>query len=157
MTNELQLLKEVLEKKEKLLQQILDKSAMQLELAGAESLDVEAFDSLVDDKTELLAEMERLDEGFDSIYQHIREELPGQKDQYKEQIAALQTLIKSTVDLGAQIHATEARTKDKLSVALIKSKRELSQRKTSMKKVSDYYKISNNLKYVDSFFLDQKK
>lgn len=157
MTNELQLLKEVLEKKEKILQQILDKSIVQLELAGADSLDAEQFDGLVDDKTELLAEMERLDEGFDSIYQHIREELPVQKEQHKTEIAVLQALIKNTVDLGAQIHATEARTKDKLSVSLIKSKRELAQKKTSMKKVSDYYKTSNNLKYVDSFFLDQKK
>lgn len=157
MTNELQLLKEVLEKKEKILQRILDKTTMQMELAGADSLDVERFDGLVDDKTELLAEMERLDEGFDSIYQRIREELPGQKDQYKMEITALQELIKSTVDLGAQIHTTEARTKDKLSGALLKSRRELAQKKVSARKVMDFYKTSNNLKYVDSFFLDQKK
>lgn len=157
MTNELQLLKEALQKKEKVLQQILDKSKMQLELAGAESLDTEKFDGLVDDKTELLAEMEKLDEGFDSTYQHIRDELPEKKEQYKTEIAVLQKLIKNTVDLGAQIHATEARTKDKLSVALVKSRRELSQKKTSMKAVSDYYKTSNNLKYVDSYFLDKKK
>lgn len=157
MTNELQLLKEALQKKEKVLQQILDKSKMQLELAGADSLDTEKFDGLVDDKTELLVEMEKLDEGFDSTYQHIRDELPGKKEQYKTEIAVLQKLIKNTVDLGAQIHATEARTKDKLSVALVKSRRELSQKKTSMKAVSDYYKTSNNLKYVDSYFLDKKK
>lgn len=157
MTNELQLLKEALQKKERVLQQILDKSKIQLELAGADSLNAEKFDALVDDKAELLVEMEKLDEGFDSIYQHIRNELPGQKEQYKKEIAVLQKLIQNTVDLGAQIHATEARTKDKLSVALVKSKRELSQKKTSMKAVSDYYKTSNNLKYVDSYFLDKKK
>lgn len=157
MTNELQLLKEALVKKEKILQQILDKSKLQLELAGADSLDAEKFDGLVDDKSELLAEMERLDEGFDSVYRRIREELPAQKDRYKEEIAALQELIGSTVDLGAQIHAAETRTKDKLSVALTRSKRELAQKKTSMRAVSDYYKTSNNLKYVDPYFLDQKK
>jgi hypothetical protein len=156
-TNELQLLIEALQKKEKILQEILDKSRLQLQVAGEETLDTEKFDALVDDKDVLLAEMEKLDEGFDATYQRIRDELLAQKDKYKTEISALQKLIGDTIDLGAQIHTTETRTKDKLSGAILKSKRELSQKKTSARAVSDYYKISNNLKYVDSYFLDQKK
>ena len=68
MTNELQLLIEALEKKERILRQILDKSKIQLNVAEAETLDVERFDKLVDDKASLLEEMVKLDEGFDSTY-----------------------------------------------------------------------------------------
>lgn len=157
MTNELQLLKEALEKKQKILQQILDKTLLQLEIAGAESLDAETFDALVDNKTELLAQMEQLDEGFDGVYHKVKDELLAKKNQYQTQIADLQELIKSTIDTGAQIHAAEARTKEQLSLALAKSKRELARKRVSYKKVTDYYKISNNLKYVDPYFLDQKK
>lgn len=157
MTNELQLLKETLEKKQKILRQILDKTLLQQELAGAESLDAEQFDRLVDDKTELLAQMEKLDEGFDSTYQRIKNELSDEKGRHQTEIAGLQELIKGVVDTGAQIHAAEARTKEQLSHALAKSKKELARKRVSYKKVMDYYKASNNLKYVDPYFLDQKK
>ena len=75
MTNELQLLIEALEKKERILRQILDKSKIQLNVAEAETLDVERFDKLVDDKASLLEEMVKLDEGFDSTYQRVKDEL----------------------------------------------------------------------------------
>ena len=68
MTNELQLLIEALEKKERILRQILDKSKIQLNVAEAETLDVERFDKLVDDKASLLEEMVKLDEGFETVY-----------------------------------------------------------------------------------------
>lgn len=157
MTNELQLLIEVLEKKERILRQILDKSKIQLNVAEAETLDVERFDKLVDDKASLLDEMVKLDEGFDSTYQRVKDELLTQKDKYKKEIVVLQKLIENGVDLGAQISAAETRTKNKLSVSLTRSKKELVQKRVSTKVASDYYKTSNNFKHASSFFLDKKK
>lgn len=157
MTNELQLLIEVLEKKEKILRKILDKSKIQLKVAEEETLDVEGFDKLVDDKASLLEEMEKLDEGFDSTYQRIKDELMEEKDKYKKEIAALQKLIATSVDLGAQISATEGRTKNKLSVSLARTKKELVQKRVSTKVATDYYRTSNNFKHASSFFLDKKK
>ncbi len=157
MTNELQLLIEVLEKKERILRQILDKSKIQLNVAEAETLDVERFDKLVDDKASLLEEMVKLDEGFDSTYQRVKDELLTQKDRYKKEIVVLQKLIENGVDLGAQISAAETRTKNKLSVSLARSKKELVQKRVSTKVASDYYKTSNNFKHASSFFLDKKK
>ena len=157
MTNELQLLIEALEKKEGILQEILSKSKAQLKVAEQETLDAERFDALVDDKAVLLEEMEKLDKGFDSTYQHIKEDLLTHKDKYKKEIAVLQKLISSGVDLGAQISATEGRTKDKLAVSLVRSKKELAQKRVSSKVATDYYKTSNNFKHASSFFLDKKK
>lgn len=157
MTSELQLLIETLEKKEGILKQILDKSRHQLEAAEADALDTEQFDKLVDEKDILLKEMEKLDNGFDRTYQRISEELLAHKDKYKKEIVVLQKLIANGVDLGAQISATEGRTKDKLAVSLTRSKKELAQKRVSSKVATDYYKTSNNLKYVDSLFLDKKK
>lgn len=157
MTNELQLLIEALEKKERILRQILDKSKIQLNVAEAETLDVERFDKLVDDKASLLDEMVKLDEGFDSTYQRVKDELLTQKDRYKKEIVVLQKLIENGVDLGAQISAAETRTKNKLSVSLARSKKELVQKRVSTKVASDYYKTSNNFKHASSFFLDKKK
>lgn len=157
MRNELQLLIESLEKKEEILKQILSISKAQYDLATEEEFQPEAFDKLVDDKDALLQDMEKLDEGFDRTYQRIRDELPDKKDMYKDEILSLQKLIKGTVDLGAQIHASEARAKDKVASAILKSRQEFTQRKSNARMVSDYYKTSNNIKFVDSLFLDKKK
>lgn len=157
MTNELQLLIETLERKERILQKILDKSKIQLEITEQEFLDAECFDQLVDDKEVLLEEMAKLDEGFDRTYERIRDELLQHKDEYKKEIALLQKLIAKGVDLGAQISATEGRTKDKLAGSLKRTKKELAKKRVSSKIATDYYKNTNNLKHMDSFFLDKKK
>lgn len=157
MTNELQLLIETLEKKERILQKIFDKSKIQLEVTEQEFLDAERFDQLVDDKEVLLEEMAKLDEGFDRTYERIRDELLQHKDEYKKEIAHLQKLIAKGVDLGAQISATEGRTKDKLVGSLNRTKKELAKKRVSSKIATDYYKTTNNLKHIDSLFLDKKK
>lgn len=157
MTNELQLLIETLEKKEGILKGILDKSKAQLKLAEQELLDAERFDQLVDDKAVLLEEMAKLDEGFDRTYERIRNELLRHKDEYKKEIALLQKLIAKGVDLGAQISAAEGRTKDKLVGSLKRTKKELAKKRVSSKIATDYYKTTNNLKHIDSLFLDKKK
>lgn len=157
MKNELQLLIESLEKKVQVLQQILSISKDQYELAGEEEFRLDDFDGLVDKKDGLLKDMERLDEGFDRTYQRIRDELQDKRELYREEIGSLQDLIKQTVDLGAQIHASEVRAKDRMANAILRTKQEFSQRKATARTVSDYYKTSNNIKYVDSIFLDKKK
>ena len=157
MRNELQLLIESLEKKVRILEQILSISKKQYEVAGAEQFEPDDFDELVNQKDDLLKDMEQLDEGFDRTYQRIKDELPDKKELYRNEIASLQDLIKQTVDLGAQIHASEARAKERMAGAILRTKQEFNQRKVTARTVSDYYKTSNNIKYVDSIFLDKKK
>lgn len=157
MTNELQLLIESLEKKKGILSDILTKSRLQGEIASADDFEAEQFDMLADEKSELLILMDELDQGFDAIFNRIRDELLLNKDKYKKEIGRMQELIRETVDLGAQIHATEARTKDSVSRVLKNNRQELLKRKTSSKSVRDYYKANSQLNFVGSYFIDQKK
>ena len=94
MTNELQLLIEALEKKKGVLENILSKSKEQGEVATAQNFDVEQFDRLVDDKSELLDQMEQIDQGFDAVYHRIKDELVNHQAAYKQEIGRLQQLIK---------------------------------------------------------------
>lgn len=157
MTNELQLLIEALEKKKNVLENILSKSKEQGEVATAQNFDVEQFDRLVDDKSELLDQMEQIDQGFDAVYHRIKDELVNNQAAYKQEIGRLQQLIKETIDLGAQIHATENRTKDSMSNALLNSRQELVKRRTTSKSVMDYYKANSQTTFLDPYFIDQKK
>lgn len=157
MTSELQLLIEALEKKKGVLGDILIKSEEQKELVGAPKLDMERFDRLVDDKSDLLTQMEQIDQGFDAVYHRIKEELVDKKQSYKTEIERLQQLIKDTLDLGAQIHATEARTKDSMSNALLTSRQELVKKRVTSKSVMDYYKANSQMSAMDPYFIDKKK
>lgn len=157
MTNELQLLIEALEKKKVVLTDILAKSEEQSKVANAPKFELEQFDALVNDKTDLLARLEQIDQGFDAVYHRIKEELVDKKQSYKTEIERLQQLIKDTLDLGAQIHATEARTKDSMSNALLTSRQELVKKRVTSKSVMDYYKANSQMSIMDPYFIDKKK
>ena len=156
MKNELCLLVETLNKKKGVLEKILEKSKEQYQLAALETFDAQKFDSYFDEKDVLLKELERLDLGFDTTYQRIRMELLENTNLYKEELNQLQNLIKTTVEIGSQIHTTETRTKDRLSNVMFREKSNLKNKKSSVKSVSNYYKANANLSQVDPYFLDQK-
>lgn len=157
MTNELQILIESLEKKCAVLESILSDSKEQEVLTKAEEFDVERFDLLVEHKDELLKCMDDLDLGFDSLFSKVKDELLANTKSYTTEIKKMQNLITATVDFGAQISATEMRTKDELSNSINRQRQILSKRRVSSKSVMDYYKTSNQLNNLQPFFLDQKK
>lgn len=157
MTNELQMLIESLKKKIGIMDNILLASKEQEKLANSTEFDSERFDELFDQKDVLLKEMGELDQGFDATFSRIRDELLDNKEKYRDEILQLQQLIRATVDRGAEISATETRTKDSLSNVMKRQKQDLAKRKVSSKTVMDYYKTSSQLNHVEPFFMDQKK
>lgn len=156
MKNELSLLIEALEKKAVVLDKILKKSELQYGLAVAESFDAEAFDRLVDEKSELLEQMNLIDQGFDSIFQKIKDELLENQGLYKKEIAQMQMLIRRTIDFGSHIFTTEQRTKDILSNVVAGNRKQLRQKKMTANSVADYYK-ANGARFTESYFYDTKK
>lgn len=157
MTNELQMLIESLKKKIGIMDNILLASKEQEKLANSTEFDSERFDELFDQKDVLLKEMGELDQGFDATFSRIRDELLDNKEKYRDEILQLQQLIRATVDHGAEIAATESRTKDSLGNVMKRQKQDLAKRKVSSKTVMDYYKTSSQLNHVEPFFMDQKK
>lgn len=157
LTNELQILIESLEKKCSILEALLSDTKKQEEEAKKDDFDFEQFDLLVDHKDDLLQCMEELDQGFDSLFLRIQDELIMKQSQYKAEIKRMQELIKSTIDYGAQISTIELRTKEMLTNAISRKRKELSKRKISSKSVMDYYKSTNQLNNLQPYFLDQKK
>ncbi len=157
MTNELQILIESLKKKIGIMDDILLASKEQEKLSNSTEFDSERFDELFDQKDVLLKEMGELDQGFDTTFSRIRDELLDNKEKYRDEILQLQQLIRATVDHGTEIAATESRTKDSLGNVMKRQKQDLAKRKVSSKTVMDYYKSSSQLNHVEPFFMDQKK
>ena len=157
MDNYLQILQESLEKKIKLLTVIEEKSKEQSEMIKSSNFDMEHIDRNMDEKTELIQEVLKLDDGFEHLYERIKEELAANKEQYRTRILQLQALISQVTEKSTSIQVIEARNKAEMDIYFSKQKKSLQYRRNAMSVASDYYQNMNKVKHVSPQFLDKKK
>lgn len=118
-----------LTKKEELLKQIVDYNEAQQTIVTAPEFKEEAFEKNVADKGEVVEKILRLDEGFNSVFNRIKEELQNNKKKYAKDIERLKTLVASVTDLGVRIQAQELRNKQLVEKRFAQMRKELSQAK----------------------------
>ena len=143
-------------KKEELLKQIVDYNEAQQTIVTAPEFKEEAFEKNVADKGEVVEKILQLDEGFNSVFNRIKEELQNNKKKYAKDIERLKTLVASVTELGVRIQAQELRNKQLVEKRFAQMRKELSQAKRTTSTANAYYKNVNNLNQYESHFLDQK-
>ena len=153
----IEILLQSLNKKSSVLDRIMEANEEHAQIAAAKDFDPEAFDVIFDKKDELIKELEQLDRGFNTVYARVKEELIGNKEAYKEEIAKMQALITEITDKSMNIQATEKRNKEALMSRMDMVKREIYQAKNTKKVATSYYKNMNGLNYVEPQFMDRKK
>lgn len=151
------IMKESLVRKKNYLQEILELTNKQGELASASELDGEAFGTIVDRKEILISNVNEIDKGFTAVYDRVRKEIIQDKELYKDELKAIQASIRQCVDLGMSIESAEHRNKSALETAFAKSFRGVKQLKQSTQVVNKYYKSMSNGMVNDSILYDRKK
>jgi len=146
-----------LEKKLGVLNKLLDLTEDQAELLKKDELDDVAFTGIVDKKAVLIEELTKLDEGFEKMYENIKEEMKKDPAAHKEQIKALQELISKVTEVGVKLEATERRNKEKMDLFLKTSRNKIKTFNKSNSAVSRYYKNAAAPVTGESFFMDKKK
>lgn len=157
MDNYLSVLEDSLKKKLQILDELTDYTMQQQELLKVEELDYEAFDRLVDQKDPLIQRIMELDQGFETVYDRIKEQLLGNKEQYAAQIKALQSLIGELTDKSVKLQTMEQRNKSAVEQQFRKSREKIRQGRQNKQAALNYYKNMNNSNYVPPQFLDDKK
>lgn len=157
MDNYLSVLEDSLKKKLQILDELTDYTMQQQELLKVEELDYEAFDRLVDQKDPLIQKIMELDQGFETVYDRIKEQLLGNKEQYAAQIKALQSLIGELTDKSVKLQTMEQRNKSAIEQQFRKSREKIRQGRQNKQAALNYYKNMNNSNYVPPQFLDDKK
>ena len=155
--NYLDILADSLQKKLAVLDKIEDENNQQTEMLKSDSFPYEEFDAAIDRKGELIEELTALDDGFDALYQRIREQLQNNKDSYKSQIAELQKLVKKVTDKSVAVQAQEARNKQLVESAFAKEKSSVKFSKLNSKAAYGYYKNMSKGNVVIPQFMDKKK
>ena len=156
-TSYLNILQDSLIKKIELLEQIEKKSLEQSEMIKETNVDLELVDVNMDEKAKLIEEIVKLDNGFESIYEKVREQLLANKEQYKVQIHNLQGLISKVTEKSTTIQAIEARSKAQMDIVFATQKKEVQNRRNAMSVARDYYQNMNKVKHVSPQFMDHKK
>ena len=100
-----------LQKKEKVLNSIIQINKRQKDELENPSLDPDDFDKTVEEKSKLIEQLELLDNGFEKLYEKVREELQTNKELYKDEILKMQGCIRTLTDRSMEIQAQEARNK----------------------------------------------
>ena len=143
-----------LEKKKDILVKIISLNETQDEILSREELNQDAFENNMYEKGKCIDELGKLDEGFQSVFDRIKEELSNNKQLYSNEIESMKKLIKEVTELGARIEVQEARNKVKVEAMFRKQRQEHKEAKRSASMAKSYYqnmsRINDEPQFMDT-------
>lgn len=151
------ILTDTLKKKNDLLDQLIMISSEQDNIISSEQPDMERLEQTFSEKEVFISQLNQLDDGFEKVYQHVKDALQTDKDQLKEQILKLQELIRSVTEKSTQLQVIEHRNKSRFQLFFAGKKKEIRNFKVSSRTADSYYKSVLNSQPGESYFLDKKK
>jgi predicted phage tail protein len=156
--NYLQIMIESLEKKLLILDNISQLDDRQIEIAMAgQSMDMQAYNESMNEKSKLIDELNKLDEGFTSTYELVKDEVKGNSAKYYDKIIRMQELIQDAIDKGVTIEAKEKRSKAAMESAIAYKRRQLHTKRMSASVAARYYKATSKINNIDPQLMDKKK
>ena len=153
----LTMMEESLDRKIGVLEQIKKLNEQQKAiLENKEVRDTEAFDKTVDGKEGLVEEIVKLNDGFDSLYDHVKEELNDHKDAYRDRIQRMQEKIKQVTELSNTIEAGENRNRRLAESFFAGARESLGGNAKSANAAINYYRNMSKSNFYDPQFMDKK-
>lgn len=149
-------LEESLSKKLNILEEVDRIAKVQAKMLAEDELDYEAFDDLMNDRDICLEQLEKLDEGFEIVYERVKDELQNNKDTYADKIKSMQSLITRITELTTSITAQDERNKTAVGNAFIRDRRGIAEGRRSVSVAMNYYKNMNAIGGGDPRFSTKK-
>ena len=120
-------------------------------------MDFERFDAYVDDKDICIEKLNKLDEGFEILYERVGQELKENRAAYEKQIVHMQQMITEITDKSVAIQTLEERNRKAVAEALSNERKELGQGKRSLNVAMNYYRNMSGANVVPPQYMDKKK
>lgn len=157
LASSLDMLEESLRKKIDIMTEIESENERQREvLSNPEVVNEDLFDATVDRKGELIEKLVSIDDGFQSLFDRVKEEVNANKDKYADQIKRMQALVEEVTAKSASIEAAERRNKKLAETYFDTARRKMNVSKQTSAAAFNYYRTMNNFKEIPPQFLDQK-
>ena len=152
-----QVLLQSLEKKNRLLDQMILQNGIQEEILKQEEFDMDAFDAAIDQQSAYVEQLDKLDQGFESVYDRVREDLIENKERYRNEISRMKEQIQQITDKIVTLNAGNMRNKMLAENQFKKKRQEIGTGASQNRVARNYYNSMNNLNYVSPQFYDNKK
>lgn len=147
-----------LRKKARVLDQIIELNRQQKILLEDPNLPPETLDQNLADKDKMIQSLNELDQGFEELYNRVKDILQARKVQYAEQIQQMQGLIKDIMEKSTMIQTQEARNKEKAVQKFAGIRNQVRGVRNSQKVVKQYYQsMMKQNSYPEASFVDDKK
>ncbi|MDE5866054.1 MAG: flagellar protein FliT [Lachnospiraceae bacterium] len=155
--NSAQILLQSLEKKNTILDAIIEQNSIQEDILKQDNLDMDAFDVSIERIGTLVEELEKLDDGFEMLYDKVRVEIMNNRPEYRNEISQMQTQIQKITDKIVTINAAKMRNQMRAENHFKQKSREIKSAMSKTNATKSYYNSMNNLNYVAPQFYDSKK
>ena len=153
----LDMLQDSLKKKLDILNRIMRYQKEESDMLQSESMQMEAFDKSIHEKVVLAESIDSLDDGFEQVYDRIREEMIRNKERYAGSIRAMQNMIAEISEKNILIQAEETRLRLEVDNFAKRESALLRQKRDNGKAARSYFNNMKKLNYVGSQFMDKKK
>ena len=155
--NYITILVDSLNKKIKLLEYILVENKRQQLSVSSEKMDEELFEETMAKKEDYINQINEIDQGFETVYHHVQEELSVNAGQYKDEISELKELIQVITQKSMEVQLSEKRNEQLITKKFSDIRKDIHKSKNVSKVATDYYKAMSKTGVVEPQFLDKKK
>lgn len=147
-----------LRKKLELIKKLLELTKEQNKILNEETVDIDSFDRIVNEKKVKINEVLEIDRGFQTIFSKVSSIIKESPQQYRQQILEMQNFIRTITDIGVEIEKLENKNKEKFNKFLASKRSDIRDFKVSNKTAVSYYKnMSNQHREWQSYFVDSRK
>ena len=146
-----------LKKKSEILDTIMELNIRQSEELENPALDPDDFDKTVEEKSKQMEQLDLLDDGFQELFERVKDDLKNHQDLYRDEIAQMQDYIRKLTSKSATIQVQEARNKDLMTKKFASVHKQVREVRKSQRVVNQYYKNMMKTNYGEPVFTDRKK
>lgn len=153
----LKILLQSLEKKKTDLICLVELTEEQKRTLEEEPFDLQHFDELIIKKEQFIQDLNESDEGFQNVYERIALVIKNGRENYKQQILAIQREIKEISELSVRIQSLELYNKEVLEYVSVKHNQKLKHLSSTSRVMKHYTRnMANQHQEEQSYFLDKK-
>lgn len=152
----IQMLIQSLEKKIQALEKIHSYNVEQTQILQTSDVDFEAWEAIVEKKSEEIDQINFYDQGFENVYERVKGALETNREEYKGEIKELQRLITRITELSVDVQVQEERNKQLAQTCFARYKKQSRQFKENKKALNVYRSQMRKTNVVDAQFLDKK-
>ena len=153
----LAMMSDSLDKKIAILEKLQKENEKQKQILNSGSMaDLDEFDATVETKGALIDELDQLNDGFDALFDQVREELDNNREKYRDEITALQDKIRTITALSGSIQAEEARNKKLAEQYFAGARKDIAKGQKSARAALDYYHNMARSTFTPPQYLDSR-